>query len=252
MNGFWLTVCAMVLISSFPSEGARGQTSSTVPEAVEIGSWASLVPEGLDNYEDPFVSLEASQLLLLGQIARLRDRGVMADDNSDQGTQLRNLEAEARDSGLDIDYLWSIRAEITQRRRRAATLPNEALAGQRISLVGFAVPGRSMSDGNATFYLVPERGMCSHTPPPHPNQIVQIIVGPKDALTYLHQPVRVTGPIEIERSINQQFVLDGPVTMDSAYTMTADKVEVFGPGKSNSTDPTPTDRMRAFWRAARQ
>ena len=174
-------------------------------------------------------------------------------------TRLRKLEDEARAANIDVDYFLSKHAEITELRRRAATAPNEALAGRRLSLAGFAVPGQPTEDGDATFYLVPERGMCSHTPPPHPNQMVRIIVDPEDAPQYLHQPVRISGPLETERRVVEQFVLDGPVVMDTAYSMTADAIEWFGKIEPSDAAANATgaaedwvNQMRAKWRAARE
>jgi hypothetical protein len=220
-----------------------GHASSQPVDEIALTDWADLIPSEVVDYEDPFLALEDSELYLLGQIARLRDRGISAEKATEAGQRLSALEDEARAAGLDLDYLWSIRGEITALRNRAATEPNEALAGQRLSLVGFAVPGMPTAEGETTFYLVPERGMCSHTPPPHPNQMVRIIVDPEDTPQYLHQPVRISGPLETERSVVEQFVLDGPVRMDAAYSMMADRVEFYG---------APTDRVRDFWRGSRQ
>lgn len=78
--------------------------------------------------------------------------------------------------------------------------------------------------------------MCSHVPPPDPNQMVRITVKPEDVPQYLHQPVMVSGLIETQRSRVQQYVLDGPVLMDASYSMTADDIEFFG--KRKTTDPS--------------
>lgn len=209
--------------------------ASTVQEKPVVSSWETLIPADAQDYEDPFLSLEADQLYTLSRIARLLDRGVSVDDGSDDAAKLRELEAEAREKDVDVDYLLSMRSKITELRTRAATAANEAVAGQRLSLAGFAVPGQPTEDGQPTIYLVPERGMCSHVPPPNPNQMVRITIKPEDVPQYLHQPVLVSGPIETKRSRVQQYVLDGPVLMDASYSMTADDIEYFG--KRKTPDP---------------
>lgn len=248
MNGFRLTAfsAAVLAVTVLPMKPVSA--SSDAGEGIQVTDWVSLIPEGVDDYEDPFLALKSDELYLLSRIARLRDRGVKATDEGEQGEKLRGLEAEAQEAGLDLDYLWSMRGKITDLRMRAATAANEALAGQRLSLAGFAVPGQPTEDGDPTFYLVPERGMCSHVPPPDPNQMVRITVKPEDVPQYLHQPVMVSGPIETKRSRVQQYVLDGPVLMDASYAMKADAIEFFGQKKQANPVENDAEAGKNFFK----
>lgn len=52
-----------------------------------------------------------------------------------------------------------------------------ALNGANIRISGFMVPFDDDVDNVTEFLLVPQAGMCIHTPPPPPNQIILVEVG---------------------------------------------------------------------------
>lgn len=52
-----------------------------------------------------------------------------------------------------------------------------ALNGANIKISGFMVPFDDDEDNVTEFLLVPQAGMCIHTPPPPPNQIILVEVG---------------------------------------------------------------------------
>lgn len=52
-----------------------------------------------------------------------------------------------------------------------------ALAGANVKIAGFMVPFDDEDENVTEFLLVPQAGMCIHTPPPPPNQIILVEVG---------------------------------------------------------------------------
>ena len=93
------------------------------------------------------------------------------------------------------------------------------LDGQTVTLAGFAIPAPPDADGRAVAYLVPERGMCSHMPPPPPNQMIRVRLSDGWAPTFNHEPVRLTGRLVIDPSERQMVVVDGLMPMRATFRL---------------------------------
>jgi hypothetical protein len=71
--------------------------------------------------------------------------------------------------------------------------------GKIVRIPGFMVPLEDESEVITEFLLVPYQGACVHTPPPPPNQIVEVkMEGGKKAKFDFWNPVWVRGKLEIQ------------------------------------------------------
>lgn len=195
--------------------------------------WSNLVDEELQRFDDPYRDLERDQLISLVRVAGLRERaeGGESIDEAELAMETRTL----ADAGIDVDYLIEQRWTVAESRKQAATQGNESLDGRVVSLSGFIIPAPPDSDGTPTAYLVPERGMCSHMPPPPPNQMVQVQWQDEWRPRFIYEPVRMTGRLVIDPNERSIVVVDGFVSMRATYTMDVVEIEtmsVFQPTSS--------------------
>jgi hypothetical protein len=108
-------------------------------------------------------------------------------------------------------------------------------------LSGFVIPAPAVSDGMATAYLVPERGMCSHTPPPPPNQMVRLRLPDDWQPREIYEPARFSGRLEIAPSSRTVRVVDGMVSMRTTFTMDVSRIETLASSQLDRASPTPLD-----------
>ncbi|MDV7145658.1 DUF3299 domain-containing protein [Tropicimonas sp. TH_r6] len=106
---------------------------------------------------------------------------------------------------------------------------NPSLDDTTVEIGGFAIPAPPAEDGTPTAYLVEMAGMCSHTPPPPPNQLVLVKLDGEWPPDYVHQPVRLTGRLAIDPSDRVLMVVDGNVSMKSTWRLDLESVEAFLP-----------------------
>ncbi|NOD78721.1 DUF3299 domain-containing protein [Ruegeria sp. HKCCD4332] len=195
--------------------------------------WSDLIDESAQNYEDPFVELTGKQLNALRKLARLRaqqEKGGSTPEQLDQIQEdLEATEATLAEEGVDADWLISQRWVVMERREKAGTAANVDIDGVTVSLGGFVIPAPPNEDGTQTAYIVPERGMCSHVPPPPPNQMVRLRLSDSWRPSTVYEPIVVTGQIRIEQTQKEMLVVDGPVLMKAAFTLEVDDVQTFGP-----------------------
>ena len=114
---------------------------------------------------------------------------------------------------------------VAERRQKAATAGNPEIDGQIVAIAGFAIPGPPDDDGTRIVYLVPERGMCSHMPPPPANQMLRVRLMNDWVPRMMHEPVRLTGRITIDPSEQVMRVIDGMVPMIATFKMEANQAE---------------------------
>ena len=74
------------------------------------------------------------------------------------------------------------------------------LEGGSVKLTGYMVPFADDYQSANEFLLVPEAGMCVHTPPPPMNQIVFVQMTGSPAKVTFQKPVIVSGIISIAQS----------------------------------------------------
>ncbi len=195
--------------------------------------WADLIDETAQDYEDPFVELTGKQLNALRKLVRLRaqqEKGGSTPELMDQiKLDIEATEANLAEEGVDANWLISQRWVVMERREKAGAASNVDIDGLTVSLGGFVIPAPRDEDGSQMAYIVPERGMCSHVPPPPPNQMVRLRLSESWAPSTVYEPIVVTGQIRIEPTQKEMLVVDGPVLMKAAFTLEVDNVQTFGP-----------------------
>ncbi|WP_170608136.1 DUF3299 domain-containing protein [Ruegeria arenilitoris] len=207
--------------------------------------WSDLPDPSAQVFEDPYRELSAEQFDDVLYVVRLRGRLQQDSGSEEERQKRRELLTETEDAlaadGIDVDWLLDQRKVVTERRRKAGTNGNPQLDGQTVTLAGFAIPAPSDPDGRPVAYLVPERGMCSHMPPPPPNQMIRVRLNGDWAPSYFHEPVRLTGMLTIDPSVQNMMVVDGLMPMNATFQLETERVE---------TLETETDRLEWQQRAA--
>ncbi len=207
--------------------------------------WSDLPDPSAQVFEDPYRELSAEQFDDVLYVVRLRGRLQRESGSDEERQKWQELLTETEDAlvadGIDVDWLLDQREVVTERRRKAGTNGNPQFDGQTITLAGFAIPAPSDPDGRPVAYLVPERGMCSHMPPPPPNQMIRVRLNGDWTPSYFHEPVRLTGTLTINPSVQNMMVVDGLMPMNATFQLETERVE---------TLETEADRLEWRQRAA--
>lgn len=202
--------------------------SPAFAEGPEI-SWADLPDASTQVFDDPFAALSLEALRALAVVARSQERlsqNALAEDaRQDAERRLSKARADLVALGVDADALLAQRWRIAKKREAAAVSANPALDGQEVTLAGFAIAAPPDPDGTNVIYLVSMPGLCSHLPPPPPNQLIRVRLPGDWMPDRLHAPVRLTGRLDIVWSDRMMHVVDGLVPMRSSYAMQAHAVE---------------------------
>lgn len=205
--------------------------ASPVATASGIVSWQKLIDSSAQEYDDPYRELSSQQLSDLGQLLRLRDRmkqdDVIANARPELEQQLAELKKGLTEAGIDIDWLLGQRWAVAERRLMAASAGNPELDGKQIMLAGYTIPGPIGDDGSQISYLVPERGMCAHMPPPHPNQMIKIRSSKGEIPSEIYTPVRISGMLRIEPSAERMFLVDGLREMRATFSLDLNGIKTF-------------------------
>lgn len=211
--------------------------SATLAFAAEDRSvdWGDLVDPSAQTYEDPYRDLSGQQIEALRTIVQnrawLNDPTLSEARMADSAAKISAAIEALTEDRIDADWLIDQRWIVADRREKAATAANPNLDGQTVILAGYAIPAPVDADGATVVYLVPERGMCSHTPPPNSNQMIRARVTSGWSPSTIHQPVRLTGTLSIEETNHSFRIVDGNVPMRASFTMDTTEVEtapVFG------------------------
>jgi hypothetical protein len=191
--------------------------------------WADLIDPAAQNYEDPYLSLESDDLDNLRTVAtesaRLEAGGLSEENRAAIAQKLEDARSDLAAVGIDADWLISQRWVVAERREKAATFVNPEIDGAQVSLGGFAIPAPPAADGTPIVYLVPERGMCSHMPPPNPNQMIRARLSGDWSPSMMHEPVRLSGTLIVDESEYAFHIVDGVVAMKSSLVMYVSEVE---------------------------
>lgn len=185
--------------------------------------WVDLVDEAAQVYEDPYRDISPDQLDTLVSLVRLQEQlqGGSLDEAVRPRVEARiaQKQAELADAGVDIEWLVEQRWVVAEKRRQAALAVNPDFDGSDVRIGGFLIPAPPTEDGQPTAYLVPQRGMCAHVPPPPPNQLLQLVLSDASAVERIYEPVIVHGTLLAKETQREVFVVDGPVAMWSAWTV---------------------------------
>ena len=189
----------------------------------DLLSWDALPDPAAQTYDDPFSELSPEQLRTLVSVVRLRER--LATGRQAEREDLDAAEKKLSELGVDADALISQRWAAAERRRKAASAGNPKLNGETVTIGGFAIPGPAAEDGTKIVYLVPQPGLCSHMPPPDPNQMLRLRLEDDWYPQRIHEPVAVTGRLHLDPTENSFSVVDGPVRMNATWSMDVEAVD---------------------------
>ena len=181
-----------------------------------------------DTFEDPYRDLSYDQLENLREYAietaRIEEGGLDSDAQAISESRVADAKELLADDGIDADWLIAQRWIVADRRKKAATAANPDLDGETVTLAGFAIAAPT-ENGTNFVYLVPERGMCSHMPPPNPNQMIRARLNSDWSPEMVHEPVRLTGKLSIEQTEHRFRVVDGEVPMHASFVLEVTQVE---------------------------
>jgi uncharacterized protein len=189
-------------------------------------TWKDLVPEL--PADSPFGKLSKEQLLLLSDIASVRDRQARNEklspiDIEDKRAGTRKLEQ----AGVNVSALLARRQEIMEQKRLRAQSANASLDGQWVRIPGYLLPLEFSGKAVSEFLLVPWVGACIHTPPPPPNQIVHVKADKPFPSTGAYAPVWATGRLSVAQSKKALYLVDGKSDIDIGYTLNSALVESY-------------------------
>lgn len=141
--------------------------------------WPMLVDQQAQQFEDPYRDLTPSQFQSLMALAQLRIAPGEASPEgkrTDLEERASKLSKDLRAQGLDPDWILDQREAVAARRQHAALATNDALEGEHVELSGYLLVAPDVEDGAMVAFLLPDRGVCMHLPPPAPNQLIQLKV----------------------------------------------------------------------------
>ncbi len=217
-------------------------------------AWADLVDPSTQTFEDPFRNLSSWQIEALRTIvqnrAGLNDPTLSEAQMADSTAKINAAFAELAEDGIDADWLIDQRWLVADLREKAAIAANPNLDGQSVTLAGYAIPAPVDADGTTVVYLVPERGMCSHMPPPNANQMIRARVNSDWSPSTIHEPVRLTGKLSIEETNHTFRIVDGDVPMRSSYILEVSHTETMqdlmaSTPKTNDWAASIAEKLRA-------
>jgi hypothetical protein len=151
-------------------------------------------------------------------------------------------------SAVEIGWndLRSSDSAAAQAARDASGTLSWNLDGKTIQLAGYVLPSDREGDLVYQFLLIPWTGLCSHMPPPPPNQAVLITLKTPYKLSETYETVLVTGVLKPDLEKTQLFVLDGMSVVESGYTMSG--VEITPADKVIGAEPQPRTNPWSFVR----
>ncbi len=208
----------------FMSHSVHAQSSMPV-------DWSMLADPRAQQFEDPYRDLTQSQFESLMALARLQialsgelAEGERAAMDGRASELSRNLQAQ----GLDTEWILAQREAVAERRQRAALSTNPILEDESIELMGYLLVAPDMEDGETVAYLLPDRGVCMHLPPPAPNQLIRLDIDkfPEPLGPCIAAAVR--GRLFSNESTATVPVFDDTVTLWSSWRLDVRKVITSG------------------------
>jgi hypothetical protein len=212
---------AAIVIAAAP--GIAGET-------MHVG-WAQLADPSAQEFEDPYRDLAPEQMSDLMSLVRLREQlaadSIPVEERSKQlEARTTELEAALQAGGIDVEWLLSQRWVVADRRRHAAVATNAALDGQSVEIAGFLILAPPTDSGEQAAYLLPDRGVCNHLPPPPPNQLVRLLMKDLPETGGSCVPAVIRGMLRAEETRYEVVVIDHSLPMWSAWTLETNEVSV--------------------------
>jgi hypothetical protein len=127
--------------------------------------------------------------------------------------------ASGADDGIVYEVDWRTLAGLDPR-TGVPSAELRQLHGRTVRIPGYIVPLDDFADAVTEFLLVPYYGACIHTPPPPPNQMVQVRVERNvHASSSWQEPVWIEGRLEIRAVLSPYGVV--------AYQMRTDNITAY-------------------------
>ena len=220
------------LASFFVAAMLVATQASAKPEAIEF---SDLVDPLAVVFGDPYKDMGFRLLNELKLVVELDEKLAQKNLAEDERARLTARRSAAKDmleiNGQDVDALLSQRWDVARKRQTARMATNPVLNGAEVTLSGYLIPAPRDADGSGFGYLVPQVGMCSHLPPPPPNQLVRVKLRAGQGNQSLYVPVRISGALHVEKSDATIFILDGKARMLSGWTLEAKTIDLSVAGK---------------------
>ena len=212
--------------------------------------WSKLPDPSAQEFEDPYRDLAPEQMSDLMSLVRLREgpggEGPTTEGSRQVAARTAELEAALQEAGVDVEWLLSQRWVVAERRHQAAISVNRSLDGQSAEIAGFLILAPPNESGEASAYLLPDRGVCNHLPPPPPNQLVRLLLQDVPEIAGSCVPAVVGGILRAEESRHEVIVIDHSLPMWSAWTLEAEEVRAVASSTSDGASP------RKPWEPSRQ
>ena len=192
--------------------------------------WSQLPDLAAQEFEDPYRDLAPEQMSDLMSLVRLREQlaadSIPVEERRQLEARTTKLEAALQAVGIDVEWLLSQRWVVADRRRHAAVATNAALDGQSVEIAGFLILAPPTESGEQTAYLLPDRGVCNHLPPPPPNQLVRLLMKDLPETGGSCVPAVIQGTLRAEETRYEVVVIDHSLPMWSAWTLETNEVSV--------------------------
>ncbi|PCD75703.1 DUF3299 domain-containing protein [Pseudothioclava arenosa] len=220
-------VSVRFLISVFVAALLAATQATAEPEAIEFSDLADPLAVAFD---DPYAAMGVDMMNELKLLVQSDEKLAGTDLDAETRTRLEARRTAAREvletNGHDVEALLEQRWDVARKRQIARMATNPIFDGVEVSISGYIIPAPPDADGSGFGYLVPQVGMCSHLPPPPPNQLVRVRLRADQQVESLYLPVRVSGLLRVEPSDETIFILDGESRMLSGWTLNAETVEL--------------------------
>ena len=193
---------------------------SCLASAVETLKWQDLAPP-LGDIKNPIMALSRSQRNNLAVI-------VWGPNFKNTTGKMNEEERKARTSliasGIDPDAIIAELKVLRERERQRDEILVEELNGRDIRIPGYVLPLDFSGTLVKKFLLVPYVGACIHTPPPPPNQIINVKVSDGFESKGLFAPVWVSGRITTGKTKEKLSFVDGTSKVSAGYSIEATKI----------------------------
>jgi hypothetical protein len=202
--------------------------------------WSQLPDPAAQDFDDPYRDLGPGKMSDLMSLVRIREElgveGMTSEERGQLVARAAELESALQAGGVDVEWLLSQRWVVADRRRQAAVAANRALDGQFVEIGGFLILAPPTDSGETSAYLLPDRGVCNHLPPPPPNQLVRLLMKDVPETGGSCVPAVVRGTLRAEENRHEVMVIDHDLPMWSAWVLETEVVRALG---SSTSDVTP-------------
>jgi len=112
------------------------------------------------------------------------------------GAVLYKVAFQNHRSGEGVEIDWRFLGEMDYITAKASS-ELMALNGKKVKIPGFMVPLEDNVKAVTEFLLVPSPQACIHVPPPPPNQMVYVKMGPSEKAEVPYGPIWVYGTLNL-------------------------------------------------------